>query len=130
MPDFFFVAIENDRYTQIANAIIPWISSKDQRIIIYLDFVKDPAPLTISLRQAGYSTCSYHGLLMTSWNLSRIGEVVYCKDYGLYYCFWHGDRPARCRHCYKNRLSTNYRIYGSGVQQRRKRWQTSSRYGF
>ena len=42
------------------------LCSKDQRAIIYVDFVKDAAPLSISLYQAGYSTCSYHGQKLSS----------------------------------------------------------------
>ena len=42
------------------------LSSKDQRAIIYVDFVKDAAPLSISLYQAGYSTCSYHEQKLSS----------------------------------------------------------------
>ncbi|XP_065896357.1 ATP-dependent DNA helicase Q1-like [Dysidea avara] len=55
-----------DRYTQMCKQISHVISSKDQRAIIYVDFVKDAAPLAISLRQAGYSTCSYHGQKLSS----------------------------------------------------------------
>ena len=62
----FFFAIGDDRYTQISKTTLPHISSKDQRIIIYIDFVKDAAPLAISLRQAGFSTCTYHGQDMST----------------------------------------------------------------
>ena len=76
---YYFFAIGDDRYTEISKTILPHISSKDQRIIIYIDFVKDAAPLAISLCQAGFSTCSYHGQDMSTndkWNPLRIGEVV------------------------------------------------------
>ena len=42
------------------------LSSKDQRAKLYVDFVKDAAPLSISLYQAGYSTCSYHEQKLSS----------------------------------------------------------------
>ena len=44
------------------------LSSKDQRAKIYVDFVKDAALLSISLYQAGCSTCSYHGQKLSSHN--------------------------------------------------------------
>ena len=61
-----YIVLGEDRYTQMCKQISHVISSKDQRAIIYVDFVKDAAPLAISLRQAGYSTCSYHGQKLSS----------------------------------------------------------------
>ena len=37
------------------------LSSKDQRTMIYVHFVKDATPLAISLCQASCSTCNYYG---------------------------------------------------------------------
>lgn len=82
----------DDRYTQIAKQIIPIISNKEQRVIIYVDFVKDAAPLAISLRQAGYSTCSYHGQKMSandklesmdSWRSGTVKIMVCTTAFGM-----------------------------------------------
>ncbi len=55
-----------NRYENLSNQLLSYIESKEMKIIIYVDFVKDAAPLAISLRQAGYKTCSYHGQKMSS----------------------------------------------------------------
>lgn len=65
VPSFFLPFPDNDRYTQLAKQLIPFIDSKEQRVIVYVDFVKDAAPLAISLRQAGFNTCGYHGQMMS-----------------------------------------------------------------
>ena len=70
-----YIVLGEDRYTQLCKQISHVINSKDQRAIIYVDFVKDAAPLAISLRQAGYSTCSYHGHHMISYSLLKPGEM-------------------------------------------------------
>ena len=45
--------------------LIPFTDNNEQRVVIYMDFVRDAAPLAISLRQAGYDTCCYHGQKMS-----------------------------------------------------------------
>lgn len=83
---------ENSHSTLIAKQIIPFIESKEQRIIIYVDFVKDAAPLAISLRQAGYETCSYHGQKMSahdklqsieSWRNGDVKIMVCTTAFGM-----------------------------------------------
>ena len=37
-----------------------------KRAIVYTDFVKDVAPLTIALTERGLKSCSYHGKNMPS----------------------------------------------------------------
>jgi len=75
---------KDERYNQIAQEIIPVIASKEQRALIYVDFINDTAPLAICLRKAGYNTCSYHGQKMSAndklealdnW---RKGTVLWC----------------------------------------------------
>lgn len=39
---------------------------KNQRAIVYTDFVKDVAPLAISLSEKGINSCGYHGKNMSS----------------------------------------------------------------
>ena len=56
-----YTSLGDDRYTQIAKKVTQVLGSNSQQAIVYVDFVKDAAPLAISLCQAGYSTCSYHG---------------------------------------------------------------------
>ena len=58
--------LDGNRGTQIAQQLIPFIDNKEQRVIIYVDFVKDAAPISIALHQAGFKTCSYHGQKMSS----------------------------------------------------------------
>ena len=50
--------VGSDPASQHSKQLIPFIDSKQQRVIIYVDFIKDAAPLAISLRQAGFKTCS------------------------------------------------------------------------
>ena len=68
------------------------LSSKDQRAIIYVDFVKDAAPLAISLCQAGYKACSYHGQKLSShdklqsiesWRNGSIRVMVSTTAFGM-----------------------------------------------
>lgn len=82
----------DDRYTQIAKQIMPVIPSKEQRALIYVDFVKDAAPLAICLRQAGYNTCSYHGQKMSandklesidSWRTGTVKIMVCTTAFGM-----------------------------------------------
>ncbi len=39
---------------------------ENKRSLIYTDFVKDVVPLSIALRERGYSSWSYHGKNMTT----------------------------------------------------------------
>ena len=62
------------------------------KVIIYVDFVKDVAPLAISLRQAGYKTCAYHGQKMSahdklesldSWKRGVVKIMVCTTAFGM-----------------------------------------------
>ncbi len=55
-----------NRYENLSNQLLSYIESKEIEDYYYVDFVKDAAPLAISLCQAGYKTCSYHGQKMSS----------------------------------------------------------------
>jgi len=68
------------------------LNNKDQRVIIYVDFVKDAAPLAISLCQAGYKACSYHGQKLSShdkmvsidsWRNGSIKVMVCTTAFGM-----------------------------------------------
>lgn len=61
---FFYIG--TNRYENLAKQLIPFIESQETKAIIYVDFVKDAAPLAISLHQAGYKTCAYHGQKMST----------------------------------------------------------------
>ena len=78
----------------MTDQILPVIGTKEEqkRIIIYVDFVKDAAPLAISLRQVGYSTCSYHGQKMSShdkmesiesWRSGTVKVMVCTTAFGI-----------------------------------------------
>lgn len=51
-------------YTTVADYVKELIEKK--RAIVYTDFVKDVAPLTIALTERGLKSCSYHGKNMSS----------------------------------------------------------------
>ena len=51
-------------YTCLAERVVNQIG--DERAIVYVDFVKDVAPLTIALNEKGINTCGYHGKMMSS----------------------------------------------------------------
>ena len=83
---------DNSHSTQIARQLIPFIESDEQKVIIYVDFVKDAAPLAISLRQAGYKSCSYHGQKMSahdkiqsieSWRNNDVKIMVCTTAFGM-----------------------------------------------
>ena len=82
----------DDQYTQIDKQITQVLGSNSQRAIVYVDFVKDAAPLAISLCQAGYSTCSYHGQKLSShdklqsiegWRNGSIKVMVCTTAFGM-----------------------------------------------
>ena len=87
-----YTSLGDDRYTQIAKQITQVLGSNSQRAIVYVDFVKDAAPLAISLCQAGYSTCSYHGQKLSShdklqsikgWRNGSIKVIVCTTAFGM-----------------------------------------------
>jgi len=87
-----FFAIGEDRYTNIATQVMKVLANKEQRAIIYVDFVKDTAPLAISLCQAGYKACSYHGQKLSShdklvsidsWRNGSIKVMVSTTAFGM-----------------------------------------------
>ena len=87
-----YFTIGSDRYTQIATQVMKVLNGKDQRAIIYIDFVKDAAPLAISFCQAGYKACSYHGqklsshdkiLSIDSWRNGSIKLMVSTTAFGM-----------------------------------------------
>lgn len=68
------------------------LNDKDQRAIIYVDFVKDAAPLAICFCQAGYKAGSYHGqklsshdkiLSIDSWRNGSIKVMVSTTAFGM-----------------------------------------------
>ena len=74
----------------LAKQIIPLIG--DLKAIIYVDFVKDVAPLTIALRQGGLNSCGYHGQGMSShdkeatllnWQKGEIKVMVCTSAFGM-----------------------------------------------
>ena len=84
--------VDSDRASQIAKQLISFIENKEQRVIIYVDFIKDVAPLAISLRQAGFETCSYHGQKMSghdklqsmeSWRSNAVKIMVCTTAFGM-----------------------------------------------
>ena len=87
-----YTSLGDDRYTQIAKQITQVLGSNSQRAIVYVDFVKDAAPLAILLCQAGYSTCSYHGQKLSShdklqsiegWRNGSIKVMVCTTAFGM-----------------------------------------------
>ena len=52
-----------DKYSNWASQLIPHL--KEAKAIVFLDFIRDVAPLAISLQQNGLRSCSYHGDKMT-----------------------------------------------------------------
>ena len=100
----------------VAEQLLPFIENKEMKVIVYVDFVKDAAPLAIYLRQAGYKTCAYHGQKMSahdklksleSWK-SGIGKIMVCTT-----AFGMGiDQPD---YCHQDRMSTHFGVYGSGI---------------
>ena len=53
-----------NKYTNLASQLLPMV--KECKAIIYVDFIRDVAPLAINLRQSGLESCGYHGEKMTS----------------------------------------------------------------
>ncbi len=45
---------------------------KDKRAIVYVDFIKDVAPLAIALQELGVQTTGYHGDKMSYTDKERI----------------------------------------------------------
>ena len=87
-----YTFLSDDRYTQIAKQITQALGSNSQRAIVYVDFAKDVIPLAISLCQAGYSICSYHGQKLSShdklqsikgWRNGSINVLVYTAAFGM-----------------------------------------------
>ena len=86
----FYAAAKLDRYSNLANHIIPLVG--DGKAIIYIDFVKDVAPLAISLRQHGLESCGYHGEKMSThdkqvtlenWQMGQIRVMVCTSAFGM-----------------------------------------------
>ncbi len=50
-------------YTNLAEKLLEVIENK--RTIVYVDFGKDVAPLTIALNEKGVNSCGYHGKKMS-----------------------------------------------------------------
>ena len=89
---FLGYKVHENQYEKLAKALLPCIESKEMKIIIYVDFVKDVAPLAISLRQAGYKTCAYHGQKMSahdklealeSWQTGVVKIMVCTTAFGM-----------------------------------------------
>ena len=59
-----------DKYNNLASQIVPVIG--DAKVIIYTDFIRDVAPLAISLRQHGLESCGYHGEKMTANDKQKV----------------------------------------------------------
>ena len=51
-------------YTHAAEHVVQLVGQK--RAIVYLNFVRDVAPVAIALREKGVRSCSYHGKNMSS----------------------------------------------------------------
>ena len=51
-------------YTYAAQCVVDLVGSK--RVMVYVNFVKDVAPIAIGLREKGIRSCSYHRKNMSS----------------------------------------------------------------
>ncbi len=58
-----------DKYTNLASQLIPEIG--EAKALVFVDFIRDVAPLAISLRQEGLPSCGYHRDKMTSHDKAR-----------------------------------------------------------
>ena len=83
----FYTAAKVDKYTNLASLLLG-----DGKAIIYIDFVKDVAPLAISLRQQGLESCGYHGEKMSThdkqvtlenWQKGQIRVMVCTSAFGM-----------------------------------------------
>ena len=79
-----------DKYSNWASQLIPHL--KEAKAIVFLDFIRDVAPLAISLQQNGLRSCSYHGDKMTvhdkvmaldSWKSGQIQVTVCTSAFGM-----------------------------------------------
>ncbi|XP_064389138.1 ATP-dependent DNA helicase RecQ-like [Halichondria panicea] len=61
-------------YTELADYVVNIVQK--QRAIVYIDFVKDVAPLVIALREKGLSTWSFHGKNMSSHDKVNAVELI------------------------------------------------------
>lgn len=86
--------------------------------------LKDASPLAISLRQAGFETCSYHGpkmlahdklQSMESWRNGTMKIMVCTTAFGM----------GIVQPDVEVILPTNSRIYGPRIWKRWKRWTTN-----
>ena len=59
-----------DKYSNLASQIVPVIG--DAKVIIYTNFIRDVAPLAISLHQHGLESCGYHGEKMTANDKQKV----------------------------------------------------------
>ncbi len=60
----FYSTGGKDKYSNLASHMIPVIG--ESKVIVYTDFVRDVAPLAISIREHGLESCGYHGEKMTA----------------------------------------------------------------
>lgn len=79
-----------NKYTNLASQLLPMV--KECKAIIYVDFIRDVAPLAINLRQSGLESCAYHGEKMTSndkhktlenWRSGHIQVMVCTSAFGM-----------------------------------------------
>ena len=74
----------------LANSLTKLISNR--KTIVYVDFVRHLAPLTIALRECGTETAGYHGKnlfthdekkILSGWRGNELQVVVSTKAFGM-----------------------------------------------
>ena len=88
---YFFISVAKmDRYSNLAEHILPLLGTS--KAIIYVNFIKDVAPLAISLRQQGLESCGYHGEKITAhdkhvalenWQSGQVRVMVCTNAFGM-----------------------------------------------